>query len=801
MTTHTCFHCGIEHNDSETIKSQEKYFCCNGCKTVFEILNENDLTCYYDLENAPGKVPEEIKGKYDYLSNPKIVEKLLEFEDEQTAIITLHIPYIHCSSCIWILENLQKLNTDISSSQVNFPEKTIRIIYKNRENALKNIVQLLSSIGYEPYISLENGENDKLKKKDNSLIYKIAIAGFAFGNSMFISFPEYFEVDEFWLNQYKPLFRWLLFFFSLPVVFYASQDYFSSAFKGLRKGILNIDVPISLGIAVLFIRSTVEIVFHLGQGYFDSLSGLVFFLLIGKFFQQSTYNYLSFERDYKSYFPIAVTKISNQEEESIQVQDLQKGDRLLIRNQELIPIDSILINGNAMIDYSFVTGEVTPVHKKSGDKIFAGGKQLDGIIEIEAIKTMSQSYLTQLWSNDIFSKGKDENFKSITDAISKNFTIAVLLIAIISGGYWLFIDTKIAINVVTAVLIIACPCAIALSAPFTLGNMLRIFGRHKFYLKNAAVIENMAKINSLVFDKTGTLTSTLSQKITYKGNELSSLQKQDITSIIKNSNHPLSRMLYEFLKTNNSSTVLDFKEIIGKGVEGTIGNNQYKIGSKKFIASNTQKEEEEEEEDTAVFIAINNEPIGYFIFKNQYRKGVSKMFHKLISHFKLTVLSGDNNSEQKNLQQLLPKNTALIFNQKPEKKLTFIKSKQQKNKEKIMMFGDGLNDAGALAQSNVGVAVSENINVFSPACDAIIDASVFTKIPLFLKLAKKSIFVIKLSFGLSFFYNAIGLYFAVTGQLSPIIAAILMPLSSVSIVIFVTIMTNLISRKLSKSTA
>ena len=205
MTNHNCYHCGIKHTDSETIILQHKNFCCNGCKTVFEILNENDLTCYYDLENAPGKIPEEIKGKYDYLANPKIAGKLLDFEDEKTAIITLHIPYIHCSSCIWILENLQRLNPDINSSQVNFPKKTLRIIYSNTENTLKNIVELLSSIGYDPYISLENIENTHLKKKDNSLIYKIAVAGFAFGNSMFISFPEYFEVDEFWLNQYLSL--------------------------------------------------------------------------------------------------------------------------------------------------------------------------------------------------------------------------------------------------------------------------------------------------------------------------------------------------------------------------------------------------------------------------------------------------------------------------------------------------------------------------------------------------------------------------------------------------------------------
>ena len=166
---------------------------------------------------------------------------------------------------------------------------------------------------------------------------------------MFLSFPEYFEVSEFWLEQYKNIFRWLMFFFSLPVVFYAGKDYFVSAYKGLRSKILNIDVPIALGILVLFVRSSVEIIFDLGTGFFDSLTGLVFFLLLGKYFQQKTYNFLSFERDYKSYFPIAVTRVlADNKEENVQIYDVEKGDRLLIRNQELIPVDGILINGNAL---------------------------------------------------------------------------------------------------------------------------------------------------------------------------------------------------------------------------------------------------------------------------------------------------------------------------------------------------------------------------------------------------------------------------------------------------------------------
>lgn len=789
-TSQSCFHCGLEIKKNDLIIFDSKNFCCKGCQTVYEIFSSNDLGCYYDFESSPGATPLDIDGKYDFLDNEKILEKLLEFHEERTAVVSLTIPHIHCSSCIWILENLHRLEPGIRTSMVNFNEKTVRITYNTDEVTLKKVVNLLSSIGYEPYISLENYETG-IKKEDRSLTYKLGVAFFCFGNIMLLSFPEYFEANEFWLDQYKGFFRWLIFALSIPTFFYSGSGYYVSAYKSIRSGMLNIDIPIALGIIVMFVRSTVDIIMDHGQGFFDSLSGLIFFMLLGKMFQIKTYNFLSFERDFKSYFPIAVTKLTNGLEENVPIYDIVKGDRLLIRNQELIPVDGILLSAEATLDYSFVTGEANAIVKKSGDKVFAGGKQMGQLIEMQVLESVSQSYLTQLWSNDVFQKKVNQHFKTITDTISHYFTPILLLIAFVGFGYWIFIDVNTAFNVFTAVLIVACPCALALTAPFTFGNMLRILGKKKIYLKNALVIEQLAKVDTLVFDKTGTLTATEKSSITYKGIVLSKANESLVKNSLRASNHPLSRMLYNHLPELEFLKMDAFEEFVGKGIEAHFDGNKITLGAPNFVG-NLQLQTTAE---TSIHISINDEYLGKFIFKNAYRDGLSDLFLELSKTYKLNVLSGDNDGEREFLEGFLPANTSLIFNQKPEQKLHFIKDLQEQGSN-VMMIGDGLNDAGALAQSNVGISVSENVNVFSPACDAILDASEFQNMSRFLQLSKKAIRIIKMSFALSLLYNVIGLSFAVTGNLKPLVAAVIMPLSTITIVSFVTIMSNLSARKL-----
>lgn len=810
----TCFHCG-ETCPDDTIKSGNKFFCCVGCRTVYEIVNKNNLGYYYDIEKNPGTSPKEISHKFDFLSHPDIVKKLVDFDDGHLMVVSFSIPSIHCSSCIWILENLDRINPAIKASTVNFPQKRISITFatqateSTRKTTLKEVVLLLSRIGYEPYISLDNKQGVNQQPK-TTLLIKVAVAGFAFGNIMFLSLPEYFQETEFWLDRFKPFFRWMMFGFSLPVVFYSGADYFRSAYKGLRSGMLNIDVPLALGIAVLFIRSTIDILFNIGTGYFDSLSGLVFFLTLGKFFQQKTFSYLSFERDYKAYFPIAVTRIqplSNQKykEEQVEVGQILAGDKILVKNNEILPVDGILRNGKGLIDYSFVTGEKDPIVRKKGDYLFAGGKQQAGNIEVEVTKPMNQSYLTQLWSHEVFDKNKRAaRFKNLTNNISRYFTYVIIAIAAFSALIWLWIDISKVFFVFTAVLIVACPCALALAAPFTLGNTLRIFAKKQLYLKEAQIIEQTAQVDTVVFDKTGTLTSSNKTSISYRGIELDQKEKELLIGALSASNHPLSRLLYKSFSTRGVRFLDYFEEKIGSGIKGAYQGQHIRIGSYDFI--NKEQDTPLPLENplkkcftqTAVHISIDNIYKGYYAFEINYRPGIAALFHDLQRKgLQTIILSGDNAGEQEYLENALPKGVIFQFNQKPHDKLQYIKNLQKKG-QRILMVGDGLNDAGALQQSDAGIVIAEDTNVFTPASDGILHSSSFSLLPKFIDFSKTAHNIIKWAFFMSIFYNVIGLGFAVTGHLKPVIAAILMPISSISTVAFTTLITQWKARSLDR---
>jgi len=787
-----CVHCG-EDCGPNPVMFDGKPFCCHGCKTVYQILNEQKLDKYYNIQPMSGiKVEQsDVGDKYSFLDNEEIIEDLLDFSDGGVSKVSLFVPGIHCASCIWLLENLNTLNPGIIQSFVNFPKKMVSITFRDEEVSIRQIVELLASIHYVPEITLDQLNKQDKTDSDKDLLIKIGIAGFSLMNVMLYNFPEYLpgsdQLDELFIG----VFGWLSLLLALPVVFYSANDYYLSAIKGLKHKIINIDLPITLGIFTLFAQSTYDIVLGNGIGYMDSLVGLVFFLLVGKWYQGRTYQALSFERDYKSYFPVAVTKVSGSNSESIPLKKLKENDHILIRNQELIPADSKVVKGNANIDYSFVTGESMPIRKNIGDIIFAGGRQVGSNIELEVVKSVEQSYLTQLWNQDPKGKETASTLNNMVNKVSEYFTATILLIAFGAGIYWYFNDPSLAVFAFTSVLIIACPCALALTIPFTFGSTMRAFGRKGFYIKNTDVIESLYRVNNIVFDKTGTLTLNRKMKTSFEGKKPSTEQLQIIKSVTSHSSHPLSIAITNSIETNELLEINDFREIPSLGISALVKGIKVNIGSKKFVTG----KDETDTDSTNVYVFIENAVLGFFRIENIYREGLHDVIKNFSRNNKLYLLSGDNESERKNLEPVFGKDAQLLFNQSPTDKRDFIKKLKEDKSRHVLMIGDGLNDAGALMESDVGLTIADDIFSFSPACEGIIESSKFSHLYEFINFTKTSMLIVKISFGISFVYNAIGLFFAVQGILSPIIAAILMPISSVSVVAFATFSVSILSKR------
>ena len=797
-----CYHCG-DKCDGHLV-AHSKVFCCEGCKTVYEILNNSDLCEFYSLNNQPGtslKDKEKIvSARFAYLDDELIKQKLIQFNNGDTSKVTLQVPKMHCSSCIYLLENMHKIHEGISSSRVNFGKREVTVNFNSRKISLREVVELLAGIGYEPLIQLDTLNARPVNHNLRTYYIKMGVAFFAFGNIMLLSFPEYLGLDAVRETVFRKFFGYVNFALALPVMFYCASEFFVSAWHALRQRTLNMDVPIALGIIAMFVRSSYEVFSHTGAGYFDTLASLVLLMLIGRLFQNKTYDALSFERDYQSYFPVAVTVVNNGVEQQIPLVKLRVHDRILVRNMELIPADAVLLKGTANIDYSFVTGEATPIPKKAGDMLYAGGKQVGGVVELEVIKEVSQSYLTQLWNDAAFDKGAQKNISSLATRISRWFTPVIMFIATAALVFWWNTDLLRALNAFTSVLIIACPCALALSSPFTLGNVMRLLGRHHIYLKNTLTIEKLAQIKAIVFDKTGTLTNTKHAKIDFVNPEglpvqLSAGDLKLVKSLVYHSSHPLSKKINEMLKDYPRFETDNFKEAEGRGIEGWINEQHVKIGSKKYIYGDNYpgvNAESDFRHASKVYVKVDETVKGFFLIKNEYRKGFGGLMKQLQPAYNIYVLSGDNDAERNFLKQHVPE-ANLEFHRTPGGKLEFIKEKQLTGNQ-VMMVGDGLNDAGALQQANVGLVISDDINNFSPACDVILDAAEFENLPRLMQVAKNSMTVIKLSFAISLLYNCVGIYLAVQGTMSPIVAAILMPVSSVTIIAFTTLGSAFISK-------
>jgi Cu+-exporting ATPase len=768
----------------------DRSFCCLGCQAVFTLLTEGGLGQFYELAPAPGArvEPGATQRPWDFLDDPSVEEKLLDFANERQAKVTLHVPAIHCVACVWLLENLFRLRADIGESRVNFARREVSITYDREQVKLSDLAALLASLGYEPALTLSEldpGTSRPTPRWRQRQWLQLGVAGFGFGNVMLMALPGYLGLDSVSGPWFRSLAGWLSLALALPVLVYSAADFWRAAWFSLQQRVLTLEVPIALGLAAIYGQSLFEVASGRGEGYSDSLTGLIFFLLCGRLFQRKTFDRLAFNRDYKGFFPLATLRKTPTGEESVAISQLGVGDRLVIRHGELVPADARLVDGHALVDYSFVTGESLPVTRRAGEVLFAGGRQMSGAIEVETVKPVSESYLTSLWNNEAFRKKRGDDLDSLTNRYSRRFTVGVVGIALASAVFWMFVDANVAMKAFTSVLIVACPCALALAAPLTLGTAHRWLAGRNVFLRNAQVIERMALVNAIVLDKTGTLT-TAAGVAAFSGVELNVSEVASVAALTQHSTHPHARRIAAALTEDaiRARAVAEFREEAGLGVAGTVNGARWLLGSRDWLESHgVRVPETESPEGSASLLAVNGSYRGAFAMNNALRPEVGALIRRLRGRYQLVLLSGDNAREAERFRALLGEEARVEFNQSPFDKLDVIRELQSSGAT-VMMVGDGLNDAGALQQADVGVAVVEEVGTFSPASDVILDAAQLPRLAEILSFSGRAARVVRIGFVVSGLYNVIGVSIAAAGLLSPLVCAVLMPLSSVTVVLF-----------------
>lgn len=751
-------------------------FCCTGCKSVYLMLNANGLCEYYELNPNPGStlISNTHKDRFAFLDREEIAKKIIKFQDHDYTHLQLYIPQIHCSSCLYLLENIHKLNSGITESRVNFETKEIFLTYDHQVTSLRKVIETLVQIGYEPHLSL--AEIPQGISYDKSRLYKIGLAGFAFSNIMLFSFMDYLAV----LNTIDPLIKNFISYLSLalafPVISYCASEFFTNSWKGLVRQHINIDLPIALSLLITFGRSVYEIFSGYGPGYLDSMTGIVFFMLIGRWMQSRTTTSHSFNRDYKSFFPIAVTKLDKNQLIPTEVSDIKENDVIMVHSGEIIPVDGILSKGKAQIDYSFVNGESSIQSIDIGHIIYAGGKHLGSVIEIIVIKPHAQSYLTNLWNKSKLKSNTKNDSDEYYDRLAAIFGIVVLILGFGSFIYWWWLGESSRMwNSISTVFIIACPCALLLAKTYTSGFYLRFFNNLKIYLRSAEILPLFNQITHIVFDKTGTLTEIENQEVRYYGRKLNPEERILVSTLCQSSLHPYSYSIFQFLNEKKNCTIESFKNHESKGIEAWVNDHHVKLGSRSFIGG-----EVTDLKASKVILSIDGKITGEFTIQNKYKPGTYELLQDLIQNYEVSLVSGDNNAEEDRINSITKKRVKLFFNQNPEQKRSYVE-KLQNSGQKVMMLGDGLNDSTALNQADLGIAIMNSSNGFTPASDIIIKSDNIAALPKIIKYTSRYRMVVNTIFVFSIVYNILGLYFAMQGNLHPLIAAVLMPLSSVTI--------------------
>lgn len=778
-----CLHCGELLGD-DRVDNDAGAFCCGGCSTVHALLVQSGLGGFYELAGPVAPRAGGHARDFAYLDDEETLAELCSYVDGERLRVEWVLPAIHCASCLWLLERLPQLESAVVRARVDLLGRRLTVVLDRGRGTLADLAALLSRLGYPPELQFDQlGGSSAARQRSRSVAsdrlgLRIGVAGFAAGNVMLLAFPEYLGMSAAELATWRPLFGALSLVLAIPVVWFSGGDYLRQAATAIRLRRLNVDLPIALGMLAMLGHSAFEIIGGSGPGYLDSLLGLVFFLLLGRWFQRQTHRRIVFDRDYRSYLPLSARVRTGCGVSAERLDRLRVGDVVEVVDGEVLPADGILVDGEARLDRSFITGEDVAVRVPPGGEVQAGCRQRGGAIAVRLTGSVASSYLARLWSESAFRQNEDRDTSGTLAAVGRYFSLATLTLGALTLAYWWPTDAGTAVRSATAVLIVACPCAASLALPFVYGRLAGIAGRHGLALRSAAVVERFAEIDASAFDKTGTLTGPDAVEVVEVVPPDSRVAAH-LSALAATSVHPVSRALVNHLAEAGSESVScaveERSETPGSGLSAQIGGHRYRLGRPAWVGACASL-------DSTVAVSCDGEPVAAYRLRSRRRAGVSQLIRFARRWGPVSMISGDGDADAQRWRELFGEDR-LSFRQNPTSKLRQMEAARTAG-HRVLYVGDGLNDAGALRAAHVGLAVSSESGGFNPACDGVLDAGAVERLAGLWRMLAGGRALVYGALGLAVAYNLVGVAFAVSGRLEPVVAAILMPLSSLTVVAY-----------------
>ena len=780
-----CSHCHLEFNENVMIKDEDYYFCCKGCQGIFHLLRDEGLDRFYDkMGNTKLSPPTQQYEDSENFDSPAFYDKFVRVNKDGFCEVSLVIEGIHCSACVWLNEKALHKMDGVVSADINYTNNKAKIIWSDDILKLSKIVDMVRAIGYDAFPYDASIQEVRANKERRSYYLRMAVAIFAIMNIMFIAVAQYSGEFTGITQSMKTLFNVAEGILATPVLFYSGWIFFRGAYFGLKNRVINMDLLVATGATLTYFYSIYISINKLGEAYFDSVTMIITFVLVGKFLEVLSKKSIADSLDIMSkYVPDNINVLKDDKIISKALKDVQAGETVVVGSGERVALDGYVIDGEGSFNESNLTGESEPVFKKVGDKIISGTISIDANIKYKATKDYAHSTLAGLVSLLENAMSYKPKIQRIANKLSEYFSGTILLLSFVTFIIWWLWPHSFAeaFMVGISVIIIACPCALALATPVATLVGLGLAAKRSILFKEAALLETMAKATVLLLDKTGTITQgkpkVINEKIYYKF-DLSLL-----CTLVKNSKHPVARGVLKHIEEQGEirGVALEHvKEIPAQGIKAKVGNKVVLGGNAKLMQEHGV-DISDVSEYTEFYFAYDGQLLAKYelfdIAKKDARESLGKIKKLGVEIFMLT---GDHKSSAFKIASDVGIDN-VRYELTPQEKSQIVTDFHNDGKI-VVMAGDGVNDVLALALSDIAIAMGRGSDIAISVSDVILLNDSLTGLRDAFLISKRTFFNIKENLAISLVYNLITIPLAMAGYIIPLIAALSMSLSSLLVV-------------------